>query len=290
MARKKRMTPVPFLVVLALILLGMIVCLEEPELVPLSQAVPVFSEGGSGGSYLPDDPDQKLTAFANQNGMIVDIWPENLRELLRDDPGAESLVLNYPYYSVDWEALQDLSQYDDDPQMQWGFARDVGEQEQARRMQIVQTAQSWLGTNEADGGHQNVLDVYNTHTPLARDYPVQPEDDWCATFASTVAIQCDMTNLIPTECSCIMQIGLFQEKGCWQEQDDYVPLPGDYIYYHWECTEEGDCQGAADHVGIVVGTAGPFIKVMEGNKHEVADYRVVMVGAQCIRGYGLPRY
>ena len=46
----------------------------------------------------------------------------------------------------------------------------------------------------------------------------------------------------------------------------------------------------ADHVGIVVGTAGPFIKVIEGNRNDMVTYRIILRGDYRIRGYGLPDY
>lgn len=172
----------------------------------------------------------------------------------------------------------------------WGFAREVPEQEKQRRMDIVNAAQSWLGRKESDGTHGDIIDLYNSHTPLARGYEVTYEDDWCATFASAIAIGCDMTDIIPTECGCEPQIELFQKMNVWQEDDDYVPLPGDYIFYHWDCTEPTDCQKWSDHVGIVVGTLGPFIKVIEGNKDDAVAYRFTIVDAPHIRGYGIPNY
>ena len=79
--------------------------------------------------------------------------------------------------------------------------------------------------------------------------------------------------------------------GRWEEKDNYVPLPGDLIYYAWDEKQIfGDCTGWADHVGIVVGTAGPFIKVIEGNKDDSVAYRIIPRGYYEIRGYGLPDY
>ena len=43
-------------------------------------------------------------------------------------------------------------------------------------------------------------------------------------------------------------------------------------------------------MGIVVGTAGPFIKVIEGNKDDSVDYRIIPWSHPEIRGYGLPDY
>ena len=172
----------------------------------------------------------------------------------------------------------------------WGFAREVGNYEKALRLEVVETAESWLGAKESDGSHKAIIDIYNAHTPLARGYQVTYEDAWCATFDSTVAIQCGLTDIIPTECGCDPQIKLFKEMNCWEEDDAYVPLPGDLIYYHWNCTELEDCTKSSDHVGIVAGTAGPFIKVIEGNKDNDVSYRYTMVDAPGIRGYGLPDY
>ena len=171
------------------------------------------------------------------------------------------------------------------------FARAVPEHEQTQRLTIVNTAKQWLGTQEGDANHEQIVRIYNAHEPLAQGYEVSTNDNWCAAFASAVAIQSDMTEMIPTECGCERQIGLWQKLGCWQEDDNYLPLPGDYIYYAWdEGWDFGDCTGWADHVGIVVGTAGPFIKVIEGNKEDQVAYRIILRGNYQIRGYGLPSY
>jgi hypothetical protein len=120
---------------------------------------------------------------------------------------------------------------------------------------------------------------------------VTDTDNWCATFASAIAIDCNLTDIIPTECGCQRQITLWQELGRWEENDNYMPNPGDYIYYAWdERFSFGDCTGWADHVGIVVGTAEPFIKVIEGNYDDQVKYRTIMIGNYQIRGYGLPDY
>lgn len=172
----------------------------------------------------------------------------------------------------------------------WGFAREVGTYEKELRLEVVQTAESWLGAKESDGSHQEIIDIYNAHTPLARGYKVTYTDAWCATFDSVVAIQCGLTDIIPTECGCDPQIALFQAMNCWEEDDAYVPLPGDLIFYHWNCLEQEDCTDSTDHVGFVVGTAGPFIKVIEGNRNNDVSYRYTRVDAAHIRGYGLPDY
>jgi len=173
----------------------------------------------------------------------------------------------------------------------YGYARQVDAQEKKLREQIVATAVKWYGTQEGTEMHAEIIQIYNSHEPLAQNYQVTTEDNWCAAFASTAAIECDLTDIIPTECGCQRQIGLWQELGRWEENDNYLPLPGDYIYYTWD--EEfsfGDCTGWADHVGIVAGTAGPIIKVIEGNWSDSVTYHSVLQGDYQIRGYGLPNY
>lgn len=173
----------------------------------------------------------------------------------------------------------------------WGFARRVPLVEQLRRLDMVRTAESWLGTQEGTASHEVIIRIYNAHEPLAQGYAVTLEDNWCAAFASAIAIDQNNTHIIPTECGCERQIGLWQNLGCWEENDNYLPLPGDYIYYAWdEGFDLGDCTGWADHVGIVVGTAGPFIKVIEGNRNDMVRYRIIVQGDYRIRGYGLPNY
>ena len=172
----------------------------------------------------------------------------------------------------------------------WGFARQVSGSEEALRLAVVQTAQGWLGAKESDGTHQAIVDLYNTQQPLPRGYPVTYEDAWCATFGSTVAIQCELTDIIPTECGCDPQIALFQQLDSWEEADDYIPLPGDYIFYHWDCKEPGDCTGSTDHVGIVTGTCGRYIRVIEGNLNDRVQYHYVRINDPEIRGYGIPDY
>ena len=42
----------------------------------------------------------------------------------------------------------------------WGYARTVSHQEEALRQQVISTAETWLGCNEADGSHQPIIDLY----------------------------------------------------------------------------------------------------------------------------------
>lgn len=172
----------------------------------------------------------------------------------------------------------------------WGFYRATKPEEAALRMTAVEAAERYLGCMEADGTHKQIIDLYNAHEPLALGYEVQYNDSWCAAFVSAVAIEQGLTDIIPTECGCERQIELWKNMGRWQEKDSYIPQPGDLIYYDWDQTERGESTGWSDHVGLVVGTKWPFIRVIEGNKDDMVTYRVILADDVTIRGFGLPDY
>lgn len=162
--------------------------------------------------------------------------------------------------------------------------------EQELRQSVVRIAQGWLGCKESNGSHKKIIDLYNSHKPLARGYPVKYTDAWCSTFASAVAIKAGLTDIIPTECGCGKHIELFKALGSWEENDAHVPKPGDYIFYDWQDNGVGDNTGAADHVGIVEKVSGQTITVIEGNMSNAVGRRTLKVNGRYIRGYGVPKY
>ena len=162
--------------------------------------------------------------------------------------------------------------------------------EQELRQKVVSIAQGYIGCKESDGSHKKIIDLYNSHKPLARGYAMKYTDAWCSTFASAVAIAAGLTDIIPTECGCEKHIQLFKNIGSWQENDAYVPSPGDYIFYDWDDNGVGDCTGSADHVGIVEKVSGTTITVIEGNMSDAVGRRTITVNARYIRGYGVPKY
>ena len=172
----------------------------------------------------------------------------------------------------------------------WFVHRAIGDRETRARQEILQTAQQYLGCREENGSHEKIIDFYNSVDPSPRGYKVGYSDNWCATFGSAVALEADLTGIIPMECSCEEQIKLFKALGCWRENECYLPRTGDYIYYVWDEWRSGDCTAWADHVGIVAETFGPIVKVIEGNKDNAVGYRYIFLNDICIRGFGLPDY
>ena len=158
------------------------------------------------------------------------------------------------------------------------------------RNAVVKQAQSWIGCKESDGSHKKIIDVYNSHKPLARGYKVKYTDSWCAAFVSAVSIKCGYTVIIPTECSCPQMIELFKDLGEWVENDAYKPRAGDIILYDWNDSGSGDNTGTPDHIGIVEKVSGNTITIIEGNKGDAVARRTIQVNGVTIRGYGVPKY
>lgn len=155
---------------------------------------------------------------------------------------------------------------------------------------VVEQAVSWLGFNENDGTHKEIIDVYNAHRPLARGYSVKYTDEWCATFVSAVSILLGYTEIIPTECSCGRMVELLQKLGAWVEDESRTPNPGDILFYDWQDEGSGDNAGWPEHMGIVEKVTDGFITVIEGNYSKSVKRRILAVNAKNIRGYGVPKY
>lgn len=158
------------------------------------------------------------------------------------------------------------------------------------RTSVVEQAKRWLGCKESNGTHKKIIDVYNAHKPLARNYKVKYIDSWCATFVSAVAIVLEYTEIIPTECSCNQMIALFKKLGAWDESDARCPMPGDIIFYDWDDTGSGNNKSWVEHVGIVEKVSGNTITVIEGNYSNSVKRRTLAVNGRYIRGYGVPKY
>lgn len=162
--------------------------------------------------------------------------------------------------------------------------------EQQIREKVVAAAKSYLGCKESDGTHKQIIDLYNSQSPLPVGYKVTYSDAWCATFVSAVAVQLGLTDIILPECSCSRMVALYQKAGRWTENDAYVPQVGDIIMYDWQDSGSGDNTGTPDHVGYVVDVSGQSMTIIEGNKDDSVSYRTIAVNGQYIRGYCLPNY
>ena len=154
---------------------------------------------------------------------------------------------------------------------------------------VLNVMRSWINYSEANGKFKQIIDLYNSHKPLARGYKVKYSDEWCDTTVSAAAIKAGVVDLIGTECGCEQHIKIFINKGIWIEDGTIIPKPGDIILYNWDdATQPND--GYSDHIGYVESVSGRTITILEGNKDEAVERREIPVGWGYIRGYARPKY
>lgn len=159
--------------------------------------------------------------------------------------------------------------------------------------QILDVMRSWLGLSRTKGTHKPIIDLYNSHYPLARGYKASYTDDYCDITVSAAFIKLDAVDLIGgTECGVEEHIKIFDRKGIWQEDGTITPKPGYIICYNWDTSVQPN-DGYADHIGIVesVDTNARTMKVIEGNTNGgVVGRRTIPIGWGYIRGYAVPKY
>lgn len=150
---------------------------------------------------------------------------------------------------------------------------------------IIDIMRGWIGVDK-----RQIIDLYNSHKPLAQGYAVQYNDAWCDTTVSAAFIKAGAVDLIGgTECGVERHIQLFKKAGIWEEDGTVTPTPGAVICYNWDDgTQPND--GWADHIGIVESVFGTTIKLIEGNLNDKVDRREIPVGWGYIRGYAFPKY
>jgi len=156
----------------------------------------------------------------------------------------------------------------------------------SERTKFTKKALSYYGVKQGSAKHKTLIDVFNQHKPdgWAMTYTAP----WCATFVSSIAYICNVSNAVPLSANCNTMIRKAKTMGIWKESDSFVPSAGDLIFYDWQDDGKGDNKGSADHVGIVVSCDGKTIKVIEGNKSKKVDYRTIKVDGRYIRGFAVP--
>ena len=109
---------------------------------------------------------------------------------------------------------------------------------------------------------------------------------WCAAFVSWCLRHAEVDKSVAlTEVSCRRMTDWYREQGrFYRRNSGYTPRPGDLIMFH-----EG--VGIPTHVGIVVGTRGNVVRVIDGNGVEgsvaLHEYRR---SSRKIYGYCVPDY
>ena len=155
--------------------------------------------------------------------------------------------------------------------------------------EVLNVARGWLGYSEVNGKFKEIVNVYNNHKPLARNYKIKTTDHWCDCFVSACAIKAGAVDIIGTEVGCENHIEIFKRKGIWIEDGATKPRVGDIILFNWDDgTQPND--GFADHIGFVEQQYGNTIVCIEGNLNEAVGRRTINVGWGYIRGFARPKY
>lgn len=160
------------------------------------------------------------------------------------------------------------------------------------RSKVVELINSWRGKKESDGSYKEIIDIYNTQSNPPRGIKMEYSWAWCACTWSALAIKLGYTAIMPLEISCGYLIEKAKSMGCWQENDAFVPKPGDAVLYDWDDNGVGDNTGWPDHVGTVtyVNKSAGYMTVMEGNYSNSVKERTISLNGKYIRGFITPKY
>ena len=160
------------------------------------------------------------------------------------------------------------------------------------RSAVLALIDSWVGKNEADGSYKEIIDIYNSYSPLPRGTKMQYGWSWCACTWSALMIKLGYTDIAPIEISCGELVKKAQEMGIWEENDAYVPNVGDAVLYDWDDNGVGDNTGWPDHVGTVtyVNYSAGYMVVTEGNYSDAVKKRTISLNGKYIRGFITPKY
>lgn len=154
---------------------------------------------------------------------------------------------------------------------------------------VLNVARGWIGYSEANGKFREILNVYNSHTPLARNYKIKTTDHWCDAFVSAVAIKAGAVDIIGTEVGCENHVAIFKKLGIWHEDGSMKPRVGDIILFNWDDSNQPN-DGYSDHIGYVEAVYGNTFTCIEGNMSEAVGRRTINVGWGYIRGFARPKY
>ena len=141
---------------------------------------------------------------------------------------------------------------------------------------FIDTAISYLGTIEGDSKHHEIVDIYNTISPLPRGYSATYNDSWCMIFVSAIAKLCEISNTeFPYECSCQKAYNNATDLGLTTD----TIRTGNLIFYDWNNND------TLDHVGIITCITNDILTVIEGNKSDSVAYRQISKNSSYIKGY-----
>lgn len=159
------------------------------------------------------------------------------------------------------------------------------------RQKVADIINAWVGATKGSAKHLEILEIYNSHKPLARGYTMKVTDAYCAATVSAAYIKAGIAEYTGTECGVEKFTVIAKEKGIWVENDAHTPKIGDACVYDWDDTGKGDCTGAGDHIGIVTQAGTSSFVVTEGNMSGgKVGKRTMAINGKYIRGFICPDF
>lgn len=121
----------------------------------------------------------------------------------------------------------------------------------------------------------------NNSTKYASWYGL-PNEAWCAMFVTWCAFEAGIGNdIIPRYAGVSAGKFWFETKGLFKVKEDYIPKPGDLIFF---------LSNGASHTGIVTRFDGERVYTIEGNTSNMVAQRSYLLNHYTITGYGTPEY
>lgn len=117
--------------------------------------------------------------------------------------------------------------------------------------EFVNEAKKYIGFNQYNKTHEQIVDAYNKFIPLPRDYRLQYYEYWGSAFISFISNKCKALDMIPIECSIGQQIIAFSNLSTYYSNYDLKPQIGHIVFFTYYNINSGDCSLYPDHVGIV---------------------------------------
>lgn len=147
---------------------------------------------------------------------------------------------------------------------------------------VLNLARSYIGMQQGDGRHRDLINKYNAIEPLPVGYPMKISDDWCAAFVTVIGDLTHTSKYIGRECGVQRFISIFKTKGIWRGLQK--PVSGDIVVFDWQKN------GWADHIGFVEAVKGNTITTIEGNTSRQVARRTYNWNDWRIAGYARPKY
>lgn len=149
--------------------------------------------------------------------------------------------------------------------------------------EYLDTGKKYLGCREGDTRHKKIVDTFNSSK--LKTFSISYEDAWCASFISSIAIECGCTDIIPISANCDEMYKKGVVMGIAIPKDKWIPKKGDIIFYDW------NLNGELDHVGTVEEILSNYlIRALEGNKNNSVGYRDINYKNATITKIIRPRY